>query len=112
MDWFEISALLYNVFNSSRFKIYDYVSKAEIIQLPSSKQNINESIKKVFGNVNDEFVNTCKNDAEISTDFSNDAKTFCKPNDTEPFNKSRTTEQNFESRISNGCVATSKCSIS
>ena len=38
-DWSEISALLYNVFNSSGIKKYVYVSKTEISQMPSSAQD-------------------------------------------------------------------------
>ena len=94
MDWSEISALLYNVFNSSGIKIYVYVSKAEINQMPSSAQYTDENIEEIFGIVGDEIVNKCKNDAEIATDFSNDAKTLCKPNNTEQFPKFRTIEQN------------------
>ena len=33
-----------------------------------------------------------KNDAETATDFSNDAKTSCMPNNTEQFPKFRTNE--------------------
>ena len=94
MDWSEISALLYNVFNSSGVKIYVYVVKAEINQMPSSAQYTDENIEEIFGIVGDEIVNNCKNDAEIATDFSNDAKTLCKSNNTEQFPKFRTTEQN------------------
>ena len=94
MNWSEISALLYNVFISSGIKIYVYVSKAEINQMPSSTQYTDESIEEIFGIVGDEIVNKCKNDAEIATDFSNDAKTLCKPNNTEQFPKFRTTELN------------------
>ena len=39
-------------------------------------------------------MNKSKNDAEIKTDFSNDAKTLCKPNNTKQFPKFRTNEQN------------------
>ena len=39
-------------------------------------------------------MNKCKSDAEVATDFSNDAKTLCKPDNTEQFSKFRTTEQN------------------
>ena len=60
MDWSEISALLYNVFNSSGIKNYVYVSKAEISQMPSSAQYTDESIEKIFGIVGDEIVNKCK----------------------------------------------------
>ena len=94
MDWSEISALLYNVFNFSGIKIYVYVSKAEINQMPSSAQYTDEKIAEIFGIVGDEIVNKCKSDAEVATDFSNDAKTLCKPNNTEQFPKFRTTEQN------------------
>ena len=94
MNWSEISALLYNVFNSSGIKIYVYVSKAEINQMPSFTQYTDENIEQIFGIVGDEIVNKCKNDAEVATDFSNDAKTLCKPNNTEQFPKFRTTEQN------------------
>ena len=38
MDRSEISALLYNVFNSLGIKIYVYMSKAEINQMPSTAQ--------------------------------------------------------------------------
>ena len=93
-NWSEISALLYDVFSSSGIKIYVYVSKAEINQMPSSTQYKNESIEEIFGLVGDEKVNKFKNDAEIATDFSNDAKTLCKLNNTEQFPKFRTTEQN------------------
>ena len=94
MDWSEISALLYNVFNSSGIKIYVYVSKAKISQMPSSAQYTDESIEVIFGIVGDEIVNKCKSDAEVATDFSNDAKTLCKPNNTEQLPRFRTTEQN------------------
>ena len=94
MDWSEISALLYNVFNSSGIKINVYVSKAEINQMPSSAQYTDESIEEIFGIVGDEILNKCKSDAEVATDFSNDAKTLCKPNNAEQFPKFRTTEQN------------------
>ena len=79
VDWSEISALLCNVFNSSGIKVYVYVSKAEINQIPSSTQYTNESIEEIFGIVGDEIVDNCKNGTEIATDFSNDAKTLCKP---------------------------------
>ena len=94
MDWSETSALLYNVFNSSGIKIYVYVSKAEISQMPSSAQYTDESIEEIFGILGDEIVNKSKSDAEVATDFSNDAKTLCKPNNTEQFPKFRETEQN------------------
>ena len=94
MDWSEICALLYNVFNSSRIKIYVYVSKAEINQMPSTTQYTDESIEEIFGIVGSEIGNKCKNDAEMATDFSKDAKTLCMPNNTEQFPKFRTNEQN------------------
>ena len=72
MNWSEISALLYNVFNSSGIKMFVYVVKAEINQMPSSTQYTDECIEEIFGIVGDQSVNKCKNDAEIATDFSND----------------------------------------
>ena len=94
MDWSEISVLLYNVINSSGTKIYVYASKAEINQMPSYAQYTDESIEEIFGIVGDEIMNKGKSDAEVATDFSNDAKTLCKPNKTEQFPKFRTNEQN------------------
>ena len=93
MDWSEISALLYNVFNFSGIKIYVFVSKAEINQMSSFTQYTEESIEEVFGIVGDEIANKCKNDAEIAADL-NDAKTLCKPNKTEQFPTFRTNKQN------------------
>ena len=48
MDCSEISALLYNVFNSSGIKIYVYVSNAEINQMPSCTQYTDENIEEIF----------------------------------------------------------------
>ena len=92
MDWSEKSALQYNVIKSSGIKIY--VSKAELNQMPSYTQHTDESIEEIFGIVGDEIVKKFKNDAEIATDFSNDAKILCKPNNTEQFPKFRTNEKN------------------
>ena len=94
MDCSKISALLYNVLNSSGIKKFVYVNKAEFNRMPSSTQYTGESIEEMFGIVGDEIVNKCKNDAEIATDFSNYAKTLSKPNNTEQFPKFRTNEQN------------------
>ena len=88
IDWSEIYPLLYNDFYFSGNKIYVYGSKAEI------NQYTDESIEEIFGIVGDEILNKCKNDAEIATDFSNDAKTLCKPNNSEQFPKFGTNEQN------------------
>ena len=62
--------------------------------MPSSAHYTDESIEEIFGIEGDEIVNKCKSDAELATDFSNDAKTIRKPNNTEQFPKFRTTEQN------------------
>ena len=62
--------------------------------MPSYTQYTDESIEEISGIVGDKIVNRCKNDAEIATVFSNDAKTLCKPNNTEQFPKFRTNEQN------------------
>ena len=70
------------------------MSKAEINQMPSSTQYTNESLEEIFGNIGDEIVNKCNNDAKISTDFSNEAKTLSKSNDTEQLPMFRTIQQN------------------
>ena len=93
MDCSEISTILYNVFNSSGIKTYVYVSKAENNQMPSYTQYTDESIEEIFGFLRDEIVNKCKYDAEIATDFSNDAKSLCKPNKTEQFQNSEQTNK-------------------
>ena len=39
-------------------------------------------------------MNKCKSDAKVANNFSNDAKTLCKPNNTDQFPRFRTIEQN------------------
>ena len=72
------------------------MSKAGINQIPSSAQYTDESIEEIFGIVSDEIVNKCKSDAEVATDFSNDAKTLCKPNSPSSEQLNKTTSLLFK----------------
>ena len=94
MNWEEVSKIIVDVFQHSGITIFVYVSGQEIKDMSALEVFDTENVSEIFEQIGSDIVKVCKNENEIATDFSNDAKNLCRPPLKEQFKKYRNKEHN------------------
>ena len=93
MNWEEVYKIIVDVFQHSGITIFVYVSGQEIKDMPALEVFDTEIVSEIFEQIVSGIVKVCKNENEIATDFSNDAKNLCRPPLKEQFKNYRNKEQ-------------------
>ena len=93
MNWEEVYKIIVDVFQHSGITIFVYVSGQEIKDMPALEVFDTEIVSEIFEQIVSDIVKVCKNEKEIATDFSNDAKNLCRPPLKEQFKNYRNKEQ-------------------
>ena len=93
--WTRIARELEENFKYTGITLYVYVSSEELkaIQNIENRSFTDNQIAEIMEISAEEIVQKCKNESEIATDFSVEAKTICKPKTTEQFPKFRSSDQ-------------------
>ena len=94
MYWEEVSKIIVDVFQHSGITIFVYISGQEIKDMPALEVFDTENVSEIFEQIGSDIVKVCKNENEIATDLSNDAKNLCRPLLKEQFKKYRNKEHN------------------
>ena len=82
------------MFRFSGTTIYVYVPGWEIKCMPALEVFDTENVSKIFEQIGSDIVQTCNSQGKLATDFSDDAKNFCRPLLRDQFPKCRSKEQN------------------
>ena len=94
MNWEEVSKIIVDIFQHSGITIFVCVSGQEIKDMLALEVFDTENVSEIFKQIGSDIVKVCKNENEIATDFSNDAKNLCRPPLKEHFKKYRNKEHN------------------
>ena len=94
MNWEELSKISVDVFQQSGVTIFVYTSGQEIKEMPALEVFDTENVSEISEQIGSDIVKVCKNENEIATDFSHDAKNLCRPPLKEQFKKHRNKEHN------------------
>ena len=92
MNWEEVSKIIVDVFQHSGITTFVYASGQEIKEMPALEVFDTENVSEIFEQIGSDIVKVCKNENEIATDFSHDAKNLCRPPLKEQFKQSRNKE--------------------